>query len=67
MSAATHIKGGYYLRPTTYLLLDQLVLLPQPRHHRGGDEEAGPGDGRTAGDDPSVRGHTREETLYPSK
>mmetsp|Transcript_20500 Transcript_20500/g.48593 ORF Transcript_20500/g.48593 Transcript_20500/m.48593 type:complete len:237 (+) Transcript_20500:170-880(+) len=45
------------------LLLDQLVLLPQPRHHRGGDEEAGPGDGRTAGDDPSMRGHTREEAL----
>ena len=56
-----------YLRPTTYLLLDQLVLLPKPRHHGGGDEEARPGDSRTAGDDPGVRGHTREEALYPSE
>ena len=56
-----------YSRPPTYLLLDQLVPLPQPRHHGGRDEEARPGDGRTAGDDPGVGGHTREEALDPSQ
>ena len=50
---------------TPHLLLDELVVLAQPRNHGGRDEEARPGEGRSAGDDACVGGHARKEALVP--
>jgi len=59
---AWHGRGvGVYC--TAHLLLDELVVLAQPRDHGGRDEEARPGEGRPAGDDARMGGHTREEAL----